>query len=581
MSQSKINNEKVNMTFENGGHFEGTLKDGMFHTGKGLNIYMNGDRFEGKWKDGKFHNGEGEFHFENGDYFKGKWKNAKFHTGKGEYHFENGDFFIGEWKDGSFHSGKVTKKDGSVEEGKFVNGRLHGEGKIIENKNVWEGEFVDGKLHGKGTIIISDFSKSEGQFEEGYFINGVWTDLETSTKYISDKCGGRGFFSYNAMDGGLGCCWPAYYISPKFVDYMGPFEADAPKIVYDNGNVYEGETIYQEGGYEGKSEPPHPALHVSTLAELIKLRNTSGCAIRNLPHGFGKLTFKNGDVFTGQFEFGELATKQKGTLTFKNGTVLEGEFSPKRWEEKLMREHPMYYYKALGNNCFEKKYIWWMRNTDNWIRVFYRPIYYCRKATKTWMNGEVWTANTFGYFKSSGKFCNDELEWFPASDCASGWITVHKKHSEPLYRGHTETVTAEGEHKVTWTHKLMSVWSQTRRLSCSRGHMSTLYTSGWSLNVYEVTPEKELTNFYTIMKEFESKSKKEKNEIKKRIKAEFGKYMQSNVDKTLAKPLLQTEGEGEEEIDPKMPPGCVGQVKTKCATAGVKAGVGLVMAAAI
>ena len=58
------------------------------------------------------------------------------------------------------------------------------------------------------------------------------------------------------------------------------------------------------------------------------------------------------------------------------------------------------------------------------------------QGKKTCKNGEVW----IGCFKSD--------------TIASGWITVHKKYSEPLYRGHTETVTPEGEHKITWTRKL-------------------------------------------------------------------------------------------------------------------------------
>ena len=203
------------------------------------------------------------------------------------------------------------------------------------------------------------------------------------------------------------------------------------------------------------------------------------------------------------------------------------------------------------------------------------------KGKKTLKNGTVYEGEfNDGCFRKGRKISNGEV-WIGCfkSGNPSGWVTVHKKHSEPLYRGHTETVTPEGEHKITWTRKLMSVYSQRQYWSDGKKR----YSSKWSINVYEITPDNETTNFYTIVEEFESKPKKEKRDIRKQLRAEFGKFTRAQIDQTLAKPLLQTEGEdeGEEEIDVKMPPGCVGQVKTKCATAGVKAGVGLVMAAAI
>ena len=64
------------------------------------------------------------------------------------------------------------------------------------------------------------------------------------------------------------------------------------------------------------------------------------------------------------------------------------------------------------------------------------------------------------------------------------------------------------------------------------------------------------------------------------------KFTRSQMDKSLTEPLMEAEEEGKgegaeekEKIDPKMPPGCIGQITKQCAQTTVKVGVGFLAAA--
>lgn len=74
--------------------------------------------------------------------------------------------------------GKITYPNGYVKEGFFKDGLLNGQGSLIEDKFIKTGEFKNDVLHGKGKQV-EDTSVYEGMFKEGSFTgpNGTYTSL--------------------------------------------------------------------------------------------------------------------------------------------------------------------------------------------------------------------------------------------------------------------------------------------------------------------------------------------------------------------------------------------------------------------
>jgi hypothetical protein len=61
---------------------------------------------------------------------------------------------------------KETRADGTVEEGEFEFGQLHGFGKRVYcNGVVMEGRFVNGELKGYGKVVYPDGRVWEGRFK--------------------------------------------------------------------------------------------------------------------------------------------------------------------------------------------------------------------------------------------------------------------------------------------------------------------------------------------------------------------------------------------------------------------------------
>ncbi len=78
--------------------------------------------------------------------------------------------FEGEFDDLLNGKGRKTNEEGSIEEGEFKNGKLHGKGKIywlkLNDLRIKEGEFKEGFLTGQGIRIEFDGTKIEGNFKE-------------------------------------------------------------------------------------------------------------------------------------------------------------------------------------------------------------------------------------------------------------------------------------------------------------------------------------------------------------------------------------------------------------------------------
>ena len=84
----------------------------------------------------------------------------------------------GEIKEGTFENGKlhgqglIILEDGSIAEGKFIDGWLQ-TGKInYPNSCLLEGSFKDGKLNGLGQITRSTGAIEKGEFKDN-ILNGI------------------------------------------------------------------------------------------------------------------------------------------------------------------------------------------------------------------------------------------------------------------------------------------------------------------------------------------------------------------------------------------------------------------------
>ena len=101
---------------------------------------------------------------------EGKFINGKL-EGNGKYIWENGQYYIGQWKNGKKHGkGIIYYKDGTIMyEGDFVNDKKEGNGKFIwKNGKYYIGEWKNNKKNGKG----KDYFSNGNILYEGDYING-------------------------------------------------------------------------------------------------------------------------------------------------------------------------------------------------------------------------------------------------------------------------------------------------------------------------------------------------------------------------------------------------------------------------
>ena len=132
------------LTFPNGGHYVGELKDNKPH-GQGTKTEIDAD-------------------------YAAAWVDDMNNIEKTPTQFP-GKQYVGQWKDGLQH-GQGTLLD--IEEnyvGEWKNGCQDGEGTYTYFPGSplakYVGQWKDGKEHGQGTYTLSDGSKITGEFKEG------------------------------------------------------------------------------------------------------------------------------------------------------------------------------------------------------------------------------------------------------------------------------------------------------------------------------------------------------------------------------------------------------------------------------
>ncbi|MGY6650482.1 hypothetical protein [Wenyingzhuangia sp. IMCC45574] len=216
---------------------------------------------------GDCENGYGVYIYSGGEKYVGFFKES-LRDGEGIMYYSKESFFEGTFKNDELISGKKVYKDGSIQEGVFVNGRLNGEGIIIiKNGDRYEGSFINGLYHGHGVLKYRDGAKYIGEFSKGLRDgNGVFYQKDG----IKCRCT---YERGNIYSGKL-------YNSNGNLIYNGTFE--------DNNTFSLGTLYYSDGGrYKGPFE-------------------------NNKPHGYGKLYDKNGKLlYSGSFKNGRVVNQKK------------------------------------------------------------------------------------------------------------------------------------------------------------------------------------------------------------------------------------------------------------------------------
>ena len=155
--------------------------------------YSNGS-YEGEMKDGEPH-GFGTYRWNDGDVYTGEYVNGVRH-GKGKFVFASGNYYDGEWANEKYHGhGIYHWSDGDEFEGEWKNGKRHGEGK-------WT-------------------------YADGRYYTGVWENGESisSSSIVYPSSSG------NTASASI---------------------AKVERVVFDNGDVYEGEMV--DGFRHGKGK---------------------------------------------------------------------------------------------------------------------------------------------------------------------------------------------------------------------------------------------------------------------------------------------------------------------------------------
>lgn len=171
--------------YDDGGVYEGTMKDGMQH-GIGTYTLPNGYVYTGEWVMGNI-------------------------LGKGRAEYPNGSTYEGEFARGKPNGqGSIVFADGGTYEGQWVRGEITGKGFAVYANGVsYAGEFKEALHHGYGLITYPNRSYWYGTWKNGKrskmtSIQGIRTafdDLdEVSRKRLQSELANRGIY-LAAVDG--------------------------------------------------------------------------------------------------------------------------------------------------------------------------------------------------------------------------------------------------------------------------------------------------------------------------------------------------------------------------------------------
>ena len=249
--------------------------------------------------------------------------------GAGVLTYDDGNVLTAEFQGGTYTAGKMEYASGDVYEGGFnAEGKYEGEGRYTFATGMYyEGEYVNGKREGEGMFTWS----TDGNLENGWLFEGTFKDDKasygrtTTTKtegfiwyegYMTDlndvdeSKPGQGFFDY-----ANGCTYTGEMYARGALD----------SCTFDG----EGKFVWPGSDFAGTWKDGVPLSGVKTFYAEAENKTVSEVYEGEVNgayvfHGNGKMTYKSGDVYAGEFADGKY--EGLGRYTFANGMYYEGEY---------------------------------------------------------------------------------------------------------------------------------------------------------------------------------------------------------------------------------------------------------------
>ena len=251
-------------------------KQGIVPNDEEIIEYPNGDKYSGQVKEGKKH-GFGTFISHEGYKYSGDFKDDEMH-GSGVYLYENGDAWTITY-DPSGQSRltiEYASKDRTDLTFDNITGVGHGK-TVYANDGEYDGSYLNGQPHGAGYRTYGNQDQFEGEFEEGKIKKGFYKFSNGST-YRGNMPGGvphgRGILSIPKLDGG--CSF----------------------LPWEKGN-YAAQTTYIGSFEHGRFKGSDNEIHSASGEKYV------GDVDREMAHGKGKLFFRQGGSFEGEFKWGK------------------------------------------------------------------------------------------------------------------------------------------------------------------------------------------------------------------------------------------------------------------------------------
>ena len=174
----------------------------------------------------------GSFTYDDGSIYEGEFVDGKVH-GQGTYTWSDGTMYEGTFESGLLHGeGRLMWPSGAMYDGPFQAGEMAGTGtKTWPSGATYTGDFVDGRIEGTGTMAWPDGTSYTGDFVDGR-IEGTgtmaWPGGTTYTgDFVDERREGTGTLTL-----------------PDATTYMGDFVDDEPEgtgtIAWADGSTYSG-----------------------------------------------------------------------------------------------------------------------------------------------------------------------------------------------------------------------------------------------------------------------------------------------------------------------------------------------------
>eukprot|EP00741_Cyanophora_paradoxa_P025073 tig00000342_g24201.t1 len=327
------------LTYPDGSKYEGQFRDGS-REGKGKMTYANGDIYDGDWaRDAK--EGYGLYISEDGLRFEGTYSGDK-RNGPGAIVDANGSKAVGQWRDDQLLGQiEIVYPSGAKylgEWGGTTGQSRHGRGRMTYiNGDVYDGEWIDDRRHGRGRMVISGRPAEPAMFsgKKGAGPSTGTRKAGGSQSGLGGKKGKKGATQSSSVTGvdlNRPEGWSMHGETGSdaegpLTEYDGDWMADDAtgqgKVVYANGDVYEGSVVEGRrtgrGTYRSRTGAtitsdwwadtllfaevsylgPDGTRYDGRMQE--KSSNKRDHWVLVEPHGPGKVTYADGSAYEGHF----------------------------------------------------------------------------------------------------------------------------------------------------------------------------------------------------------------------------------------------------------------------------------------